>query len=222
MKVFFFDTETTGLPMNKYPPNSEMQPHITQLGGILEIDGTEVVRLDALIKPDNWRIHECSGTGISAKSTELTGITIEMCEEHGIPIEDAMEIFMTCMENADIYCCHNTSFDRKIVGFEFNRLYPDVAPRHAMRGRPGFCTMKAATPICEIPKKNKKTAFKWPTLAEAMKFFFDEELENAHSAIVDIAATRRLFHEIMARGGFEERIMELADQGRLDPDYGRL
>lgn len=216
MNIFFFDTETTGLPANKYPPDSEMQPHITQLGGILEIDGVEVVRLDALIKPNNWRIHPCSGTGISAKSTELTGITQEMCEEGGIPIEDAMEIFLTCMDQADAYCCHNTAFDRKIIGFEFARLYPGQPPRRALLDKPGFCTMKAATPVCEIPKKNAKTAFKWPKLEEAMKIIFDEELENAHSAIVDITATRRLFHYLMKTGAFAERLMELEGDGRLE------
>lgn len=219
MRVCYFDTETTGLPSNKYPPDSEQQPHITQLGMLLEINGIDVIRLDALIKPDNWRIHPCSGTGISKKSTELTGITQEMCEESGIPIADALEMFMIATEQADAIVCHNTAFDTKIVGFEYARLRPGAGPREILNGKPRLCTMKAATPICQLPQKGRKTTFKWPKLEEAMKFFYDEELEGAHSAIVDILATRRLFHTLLDEGAFDQEIFDLKAAGKLPKDF---
>jgi DNA polymerase-3 subunit epsilon len=219
MRVLYFDTETTGLPSNKYPPNSEQQPHITQLGMLLEIDGVDVIQLDALIKPDNWRIHPCSGTGISKKSTELTGITQEMCEEGGIPIADALEMFMIATEQADAIVCHNVAFDTKIIGFEYTRLRPESGPREILLGLPRLCTMKAATPICELPQKGRKTTFKWPKLEEAMKFFYDEELVGAHSAIVDIRATRRLFHTLIEEGAFDQEFHDLKAAGKLPKEF---
>lgn len=222
MNILFFDTETTGLPSSSYPHGHEMQPHITQLGFILEKSGVDVMAVDALIKPDNWRIHPCSGTGISAKSSVLTGITMEMCEAGGIPIADAVELFIIAAENADMIVCHNTSFDTKIIAHEYARLQPDANPRGVLCGKPYFCTMKTATPICKIPKKDGKrssVSFKWPKLEEAMLFFFDEKLEGAHSAIVDIMATRRVFHKLVEVGAFDDQFNASIDAGHLPEDF---
>lgn len=219
MRILYFDTETTGLPMNKYPPNHEQQPHITQLGFILEINGVDAITVDTFIKPDNWRVHPCSGNGISAKSTELTGITIEMCEEFGIPIADAVELFIIAAEQADAIVCHNSAFDVKIMGMEYTRIRRDAPPREVLQGLPHLCTMKTATDICKIKKKDGRTGFKWPTLAEAMQFFFGEELEGAHSAIVDITATRRVFHTLVEEGAFKQQFHELIAEGRLPKDF---
>ena len=222
MRVLYFDVETTGLPSNKYSPDSAEQPHITQLGLILEIDGVDVITLDALIKPDNWRIHPCSGNGISAKSTELTGITIEMCEAGGIPIQDALEVFMISTEQADAIVCHNTAFDTKIIGMEYCRQRKGAPPRQILNGLPTLCTMKAATPICQLPQKGKRATFKWPKLEEAMMFFFNEKLEGAHSAIVDIQATRRLFHHLLReKHAFDDQIAELVRSGTLPKGFGK-
>lgn len=160
MRTLYFDVETTGLPSNKYPPNHEMQPHITQLGMILEINGIDVIKLDALIKPDNWRPHPCSGNGISKIASELTGITVEMCEDSGIPIADAMEMFIIAVENADAIVCHNQKFDTKIIGMEYTRIRPGESPKAILMERPPLCTMVTATPVCNIKKKDGKAGAK--------------------------------------------------------------
>jgi hypothetical protein len=40
VNILYFDTETTGLPRPSQPLNHPSQPHITQLGFILEVNGT--------------------------------------------------------------------------------------------------------------------------------------------------------------------------------------
>lgn len=218
MNILFFDTETTGLPTEKFPPGHPMQPHITQLGFILEVNGVEAVAVDALITPDNWRVHDDSGNGISAKSTELTGITQDMCEAGGIPIADAMDMFLIAAEIADFIVCHNVAFDSKIVAQEYARLRPDKKPRDVLCGKPLVCTMKAATPICKMPKKDGKTGNKWPKLIEAHEIFFGEKFDGAHSAIVDIRATRRVFDHLFEIGAFDEQFKDLIKEGRLSAD----
>lgn len=224
MNVLYFDTETTGLPSTKHPPGDPMQPHITQLGFIFEKNGVDVMAVDALIKPDNWRIHPCSGTGISKVSSELTGITIEMCEAGGIPIADAIEMFIIAAENADVIVCHNVAFDTRIISGEYARLRQDVPHKAVLCGKPTLCTMLAATPICKLPKKGvvKTTGvnFKWPKLEEATQFFYNEKLEGAHSAIVDIKATRRVFHTLVEMGAFDDKIDPLIREGRLPDGFG--
>lgn len=229
MNILFFDTETTGLPRKDPETGETHQPNITQLGFILERGGIDMLTVDALIKPDNWYIHtgidpktgiEESGTGISRKSTEITGITMEMCEKDGIPIADAVEMFVIAAENADVIVCHNTAFDMKVMAAEYARLQPRAKdPNIVYGGRPSLCTMKASTPICKIRKGDGKTSFKWPRLEELMMFLFNEELENAHSAIVDIKATRRCFHKLIDLGAFDKDVYRMARAGLIREDF---
>ena len=219
MNILYFDVETTGLPNAKFPPGDPMQPHITQLGFILEVNGHDALICDTMIKPNNWRIHTDSGTGIGKIASDLTGITQDMCEANGLPVADVVEMFMIAAENADALVCHNTAFDTKLIATEYARLRPDGSPRDVLCGKPTLCTMKAATPICKIRKKDGKTGNKWPKLEEAMMFFFNEKLEGAHSAIVDIMATRRLFHRLLAEGAFDEQLNDLIKDGKLPTDF---
>jgi hypothetical protein len=54
MNILYFDTETTGLPRQSDPLDHPEQPHITQLGFILEVNGHDAMVVDTLIKPQNW------------------------------------------------------------------------------------------------------------------------------------------------------------------------
>ncbi|MEQ6333288.1 3'-5' exonuclease [Sphingobium sp. MK2] len=196
MKFLFFDTETTGLPLRSELLSNPSQPHVTQLGFILEINRTDAMVVDTLITPQNWTI--------GAKARELTGITEDMCYESGIPIADAVDLFMIAAENCDFIVCHNVAFDRKLMAIEHARLNAERNPYSVLCGKPTLCTMEKTTNILKLPKKDNRTNFKWPKLSECYQFFFNEELENAHSAIVDIQATRRVFNLLVDEGYFDE------------------
>lgn len=195
MKFLFFDTETTGLPMRSELLTHPQQPHVTQLGFILEINRTDALIVDTLITPDNWTI--------GAKAKELTGITEDMCVESGIEIRDAVELFMIAAENCDFIVCHNVDFDKKLMSIEYARLNDNNPPVSVLCGKPTLCTMQKTTDILKLPKKDGRVGNKWPKLSECYQFFFNEELENAHSAIVDIQATRRVFNVLVDEGYFD-------------------
>lgn len=205
MNFFFYDTETTGLPnrSQNVPMNHPTQPHITQLGGILQIGRHDAMIFDTLIKPKDWRTLPCGGQ-IGAIAKELTGITEEMCEERGIPIGDAINLFMTAAANADFLVCHNKSFDQQLVMFEYARLEPEARPSTVFEGKPGLCTMLKLTPVCQIPKKDGRVGNKWPKLIEAYEYLFGEKFGGAHNALVDIEATRRVFNWCVREGLFDE------------------
>lgn len=214
MNILYFDTETTGLPHQSQPLNHPDQPHITQLGFILEVNGNDSLVVDTLIKPEDWpfrkdKFGRLTDRLIDPIASELTGITEDMCEKDGIPIADAVEMFVIAAENADLLVCHNTPFDKKLLSIEYLRLQPNRAAKDVLCGRPDICTMKVSTPVCRIAKKDGRTGYKWPKLSEAIQFFFNEELENAHSAIVDIKATRRLFHKLGELGYLNEEYEKL-------------
>jgi DNA polymerase-3 subunit epsilon len=201
VNILYFDTETTGLPNSREILTHPSQPHITQLGFILEVNGHDALVVDSLVKPDGWEIGKIA--------SELTGITLPMCEADGIPIADAVELFVIAAENADLIVCHNTAFDTKLMGIEYLRLQPNRKPTDVLSSRPILCTMKVSTPVCRIGKKDGRTGYKWPKLEEAIRFFFNEQLENAHSAIVDIKATRRLFYKLNELGYLDEHLEKL-------------
>jgi hypothetical protein len=52
--------------------------------------------------------------------------------------------------------------------------------------------MLSSTGICKIPKKQ---GYKWPKLSEAYQHFFGEELKDAHDALVDVMACKRIYFE---------------------------
>lgn len=229
MNILFFDVESTGLPRRDEATGETVQPNITQLGFILERFGIDVMTVDTLIKPDNWFVHEdpkgeLPPSIISHRAMEVTGITPERCEEEGIPIADAVELFIVAAEHADLIVCHNTAFDTKVITGEYARLQPrQKNPEIVFAGSPSLCTMKTATPICKIPKKGVVrpggSNWKWPKLEEAIPFFFDgEEMVNAHSAIADITYTRRLFHKLVSLGAFDKEVYRLERAGLITPE----
>jgi DNA polymerase-3 subunit epsilon len=184
-RFFFFDTETTDL--------LEKHPHIVQLGLLLTSGGREVASFHTLIDPEGqWEVPE--------QSTRVHGITTEMCLDTGIPIRDALMVFEQFAYMAGRLVAHNYEFDSAVIDLELKRLgrqgnyYNDVRQ---------LCTMKAATPICQIPfasggRGNKK--FKYPKLNEAYRHFTKHEMQDAHTAYGDVRACRTVFQYLQNAG----------------------
>ena len=64
-----------------------------------------------------------------------------------------------------------------------------------------FCTMEAATPIVNLPPTERMVAAgitkpKPPKLEECIRHFFDESLEGAHDALIDVRACSRVFFHL--------------------------
>lgn len=200
MNILFYDTETTGLPNRSKGLTDPCQPRVTQLGFLYEEDGKDVFELDTLIKPTGpeWQI--------SATAQALTGITREQCEAEGTPLGEVMDIFVDYAASADVLICHNVAFDSLIMQMEAKRLAPDLDDTRAIfEGSPHVCTMLAALPICRIPKKNpRQNGWKWPKLEEAYRYFYNEPLDGAHNAMVDILATRRVFRTLCNQGAMDK------------------
>jgi hypothetical protein len=68
---------------------------------------------------------------------------------------------------------------------------------------PALCTMLTLTPVCKIPKKDGRVGNKWPKLEEAYPYIFGEMFPNAHNAMIDIEATRRVFNWCVREGLFD-------------------
>ena len=103
-----FDTETTGLPDYKLPLDDPNQARIVQLACLLlDKSFNEVGCFHSLIQPTGWSIHP----GAQAAH----GITIEECQESGIPVEAALHVFEGFYGAADVVIAHNLKFDARLV-----------------------------------------------------------------------------------------------------------
>lgn len=174
MNYLFFDTETTGFPLNDVAPRAIGQARIIQLAAVL-LDNNlkERACFSTLIKPEGWEVQP------GAQSVH--GISTEDCEDYGIPIDDALRVFQRMEAQAGVRIAHNISFDNRMLGLE---LYKGTSSFD-------FCTMQVMTNKCQI--ESKRGGFKWPKLKEAFKYCFGTELENAHDALADVRACIKIF-----------------------------
>ena len=186
----FFDTETTGLPLDYNAPtsNSANWPRLVQLSWIVtDVDGNIIKQSDNIIYPD--------GFIIPTESSNIHGITTAIAKEKGIPLATAINEFLADMNTVNILVGHNISFDLRIMGAELIRM----GKRDIMQQKPSICTMQSSTNYCKIPSKNG-FGYKWPRLQELHVKLFGCEFEDAHNSMSDITATLKCFKELKRRG----------------------
>lgn len=198
------DTETSGLPLFNAPANDPNQAHIVQLACILLDESfEEKACFNALIKPQLFHT-------IHPKAQEAHGISIEDCHKYGMPIKDALSVFIGMFYKATTRVAHNIKFDRQLYEID-HKLAFDAHPI-AYEQASLFCTMNATTPICKLPKKNNWGAgsYKWPRLEEAYLHIFNEPMINAHDALADVRACARIFKWLMSNEHAQTSVQDSA------------
>lgn len=191
---FFYDTETTGLPLFGKPSEHLGQPHIVQLAGALvDMTSREIVAsLDVIVRPDGWIIPD--------EGAAVHGITTEHAAAVGVPESLALSLFLELWGGRK-RIAHNEQFDARIVRIAQHRageLEPDL---EAWKTGTAECTARLATPIVKAPPTAKmiasgRTHYKTANLGEAVQFFTGKPLENAHSAMADVLGCMAVYFAI--------------------------
>lgn len=187
--ILFFDTETTGFFQDRLPVDHPDQPHIVQLAAELCDDTGNTVSSFSLII-DN-------GVEIPVQASNVHGITTERAVQFGVSAAAALSMFTHLYQRADIVVAHNIKFDRGVVEAAIARHHDRVMPLR----KPLYCTMEAASPIVNLPPTERMLAAgftkpKPPKLEECIKHFFNEALDGAHDAMVDVVACRRVYFHL--------------------------
>lgn len=188
----FFDTETTGLPLWKGGAGHPDQPHIMQLGAILQdLDTKKVMmELNLLLKlPPEIEPGE--------KAVEVHKITKEMTEKYGVYPATALKLFDVMLQKADIVVAHNINFDALM--YEAAVLRDNFLNMASYRQCRPFCTMMNSTMICRLPNPKNPREFKWPTLKEAHHHFFPSvpwNEDGAHDAMFDVRECQAIYWAI--------------------------
>lgn len=190
--VLVFDTETTGLIKGPRPRALEQYPYITQITAILysAVDKKIVSVLNEYVSlPD--------GVIIDPVISELTGITNEICNTRGKPIEDILLSFCELVLTSKILVAHNYEFDSEVLQAELYRCSGKMPKYYAKifdyPGRPCFCTMKNSVDFCNLKTAGGKQ--KYPRLIELYRSLFGLSpiVGSLHNSAVDTLICLRCF-----------------------------
>lgn len=189
MRIFVFDTETTGF-INKKDPNLDNQPQIIQFAWILwdvtknihsnEYEFSEEKRVDILINP--WK-------PIPFASSQVHHLyDIDMKWQPAFP--EVKDEILSLINDSDIIIGHNIEYDENMILLELRRL----AKEYKYKPKQVVCTMNESVFYCKLPKRDEKAQwFKRPKLWELHKKLFWEYFVWAHDAMIDVEATLRCY-----------------------------
>lgn len=181
----FFDTETTGLPLNWNAPIQELDnwPRLVQIAWILFDDkGVEISDKNYIIKPQGFEIPK--------NVVNIHGISNEKAEKDGVDLSIVLNEFLVLINQSKFIVAHNIDYDYKVVAAEL--LRNNI--QNCFIGKKLICTMKSSTNFCGIKGANGMN--KWPKLSELHYKLFGTIFKEAHNAEIDIRITSKCFWEM--------------------------
>jgi DNA polymerase III subunit epsilon len=195
--ILAWDFETSGLPDFKARSADPKQPHIVSMALChYADDGTEIEATSVIVRPDGWVI--------SPEMTAIHGISHERAMDVGIPENDVIDLYVTHQGRSRVKVAHNAQFDIRIARIAMTRAGYERDFIESVEARASFCTCNTAKPIVNLPPTEKMVAAgfngpKSPNLAECIQYFFGEELEGAHDALIDARACARIYFALKTR-----------------------
>lgn len=176
MKLLIFDTETTGLPVDRNKqaikePNN--WPHIVSISWVvLDADTNKIESKNSFfVKPEKWTI--------PLEATKIHGITHETAMIKGSPLSEVMEQFSR--ESYDYLVAHNIQFDFNVL---MNAYYWDLGMKVNDTLYKRKCTMMLSTDLCKL---QGQWGYRWPKLSELYEFAFHRKpiSTSLHSSLYD-------------------------------------
>ena len=194
MKVLVFDTETSGLPKERNPSiyDTDKWPHVMQISYIIYNTETGEIdeKYDTYIKLNTWVIVDPVSEGIH-------GITREIMDTKGVPIQEALVRVRDALGKVDICVGHNVSFDKRFL------IVEGVRNNIRMNFPSDYCTMKNGKQMCKIDFtfSNGEKGFKFPKLMELYEHLFPgiPAPQNLHNSFADTIITLKCYCK-MAHG----------------------
>lgn len=202
-----FDTETTGLPRSWSAPitDTDNWPRCIQIAWQLHDEmGTLVEHQDYLVRPE--------GFNIPYDAERIHGISTELAQEQGIPLQEVLEKFNIALSKTKYIVGQNVGFDVNIMGCEFHRagITSDLTKMPVL----DTCTETTAE-LLKLPG-GRGGRYKLPTLTELHHYLFGEPFAEAHNATADVEATTRCFLELIKREVFTQEELDVTEDYFVD------
>jgi DNA polymerase-3 subunit epsilon len=193
MKYLFFDTETTGLPSERFSARkmAGIWPNPVSIAWIMANDNGVILHSEYhIIKPRNWMIPR--------DSTDIHNITHEFAVANGADLEEVFNRFMWYVGEADVLVAHNLHFDTNVVNnvlkWHLNRSLMLEDYRKRM-----FCTMIHSRKLIGLPGKTHGT-FKAAKLSEMYtRLFGTAQVLTLHNAMSDTQILYECFYKLWGR-----------------------
>ena len=203
-RILLLDTETNGLPKNRYAPSSEpgVWPAILQLSWA-------IYRVEAggsLIRQTSQDVGVSLDPGIpwDAGAAKIHGLS-EYEGRNGTPAITVLTELAAALRTVDVVVAHNLDFDKSVIraaGYAvgIRDLWPPIKE---------LCTMRASTDVVRLPPTAKQAAynisqFKSPRLSELFEWLFNATFDISgsvlHSAKGDVHCLAMCVGELLRRG----------------------
>lgn len=188
LRLFFLDTETTGIP-SKAPLNHPSQPHIVSASGlVLFLPENRIIQSTSkLVQPNGWEWDDRPDS--PDRAFQVHKLSVETCTIEGRTEKEVLAEVLHLWDDRSTVVAHNVKFDLDIISIAIARHYPNnPALLNAWRETPTFCTMQ------QMRKIRKDRGEKGgANLLDTYKFFFEEPYDKAHSANADVVALYRIY-----------------------------
>lgn len=183
------DAESSGLFDYEKGADAPGQPRLAELGLIFLDSAYQVqAKHSWLIRPEGWEM--------SAEAAAKTGLTTEFLKANGVPIADALAMYMAGIEARRVVVGFNIAYDLKIMRGEARRA---GLPDRYMETR-NLCLMWATRGI--VGAKTEAGRAKNPKAEEACAFFGIPP--GPHRALPDCEANLAMLLELVKRGALPE------------------
>lgn len=189
MPELFFDVETTGLPGKKANPEefgTYDKCRVVSIAWVLRDEKTVYSQRYSVVDPG------IPDEEIGAEF--IHGISRDIVDRHGQPVESVIHEFMDDVEKSDIIVAHNIQFDKGVVASELFRMGCSEKAS-VLTNFEHLCTMRSTTNLVKI--KNAFGSYKWPKLEELYEFLFGAKFENAHHAMCDVDALVSCYYKLV-------------------------
>ena len=159
--ILILDTETNGLPKNRYAPASEYAsyPAILQLSwAIYTIEDSKL--LPGITRDVGLSLHPSIPWDTGA--AKIHGLS-EVEARHGTPAADALTELRQALYDVDVVVAHNLAFDKPVIraaGYAEASRGADASLRSIWpSGIKEFCTMRGTRDLVKIPATAKQAQY---------------------------------------------------------------
>ena len=205
MKLLLLDTETNGLPTNRYAPPSctEAFPAVLQLSWSLftVVKGGKGLRLE---ESKDRSIALPPGVPYDAGAGAIHGITEEAARQGSSALEVFTEL-AAVLQRVDCVVAHNLSFDRPVIraaawAVGLRDLWPP--PQKVQE----FCTMRSTRDLCCLGGGSVEGVYKLPSLNELYNFLYGHTYDvsgsgvKMHTSRADTHCLSRCVEGLLRRG----------------------
>ena len=222
MRIFFFDTETNGLPSvrNARPDAVDVWPAVVQIAwtvaewdegrgpgqeqgqeqgqGQGQEQGQESGQGFRILESVSHIVRPDPDMRWSEESARIHGVSRERALAEGTPGATVFGTVNALLGSVDCVVAHNLGFDKpvltcELVRYGFCPAFPALS----------YCTMDKTKGLCKLPTPFSRPSdpYKFPKLSELYTYLFGSAEGIAfHAADVDVECLVRCFRELASRG----------------------